>query len=134
MGVAIHVTHKGWVGGDTPSATGGSVYLAPLLKRLNALLGQGRALVEWLGLLLDRARYLCVARWEGSQELTATACGETRRRYLTWVRVTCSCRLCVMGAGHVQRPSDEQGKREEWSDILCPSDNGAWVSVSLCQT
>jgi len=41
---------------------------------------------------------------------------------------------CVMDAGRGQQPSDEQGKREEWSDILCPSDNGAWVSVSLCQT
>jgi len=39
-----------------------------------------------------------------------------------------------MDAGRGQQPSDEQGKREEWSDILCPSDNGAWVSVSLCQT
>jgi len=34
IGVAIYVTHKGWVGGDTPSATGGSVYLAPLVRRL----------------------------------------------------------------------------------------------------
>ena len=82
--------HKGWVGGGGPSVPMGSVYLAPLLKRLKALLGQGRALVEWLGLLLDRACYRCVARGEGSQELTATACGEIRRRYLTWVRVTCS--------------------------------------------
>ena len=30
----MYVTHKGWVGGDTPSATGGSVYLALLLRRL----------------------------------------------------------------------------------------------------
>ena len=123
-----------WVGGDTPSATGGSVYLAPLLKRLNALLGQGRALVEWLGLLLDRARYLCVARWEGSQELTATACGETKRRYKNVGSRNLLLTQCVMDAGRGQQPSDERGKREEWSDILCPSDNGAWVSVSLCQT
>lgn len=62
-GVSMNGIHKGWVGGDTPSATGGSVYLAPLLKRLKALLGQGRVLVEWLGLLLDRAWFLCV--WNG---------------------------------------------------------------------
>ena len=104
--------HKGWVGGDTPSATGGSVYLAPLLKRLNALLGQGRALVEWLGLLLDRACYLCVARWEGSQELTATACGEIRRRYPTWVHVTCSWRFAswVRGMGNSRVMSEASVK------------------------
>jgi hypothetical protein len=46
IGVAMNGIHKGWGRGATQSVPVGSVYAAPLLERLNALLGQGPSLVE----------------------------------------------------------------------------------------